>query len=237
MKVNPLSFAQRLIVTFVLGIIMTGCAHSDPRDSMKALPTPAPTVVIVHGYAAGPNDHWFRWLADELAAYGATAKIVELPNSSDPDPMEWETSLQRQVGKISEETYIVAHSLGCVSVLGLLSNTEEESFQSTHLGGLVLVSGFTESLSLLPELDTFTSRPLNLDAVRDIDAPIAVLLSTDDPIVPPDDTRNLAIALGAELTEIPLSGHFLGRDGYTTFPQVRDIVLRMINSEQASQQH
>ncbi|CAI3923844.1 MULTISPECIES: alpha/beta hydrolase [Commensalibacter] len=45
-------------------------------------------VVIVHGYAAPSQSHWFPWLKETLESQVAVVTIACMPNSSTPDPVE-----------------------------------------------------------------------------------------------------------------------------------------------------
>ena len=49
---------------------------------------------------------------------------------------------------------------------------------------------------------------------------IELFTADNDTIVPPDNTRRLADALGGRLHVIPNGGHFLDREGFTELPPV-----------------
>ncbi|GGM14804.1 RBBP9/YdeN family alpha/beta hydrolase [Nakamurella endophytica] len=186
--------------------------------------TPPPRrAVVVHGYQAAPDRHWFPWLARELGAQGIAVTVVALPDSDHPDVRSWSEAVAAAVGRVDAGTWLIGHSLGCVTVL-------------RHLGGLagpwsaagvVLVAGFAEPLASVPELASFLAEPLAPDACRRIAdrVPVRRMIRSDaDVFVPADASDRLAAAIGAPVTVVPGAGHFMGSDGVTEFPLVRDLV-------------
>ena len=93
---------------------------------------------------------------------------------------------------------------------------------------MVLVAGFADALSLLPELDPFTRAPLKLDHLIQIAPQRTVLASLDDPIVPYPQSAALSRQLQAKLLTVANAGHFLGLDGFSELPQALDEVCAMM---------
>ncbi|KAF1006166.1 MAG: putative hydrolase YdeN [Luteibacter sp.] len=112
-------------------------------------------VVIVHGYMASPTDHWFPTLTQSLEVEGARVDVVSLPESNAPRAQAWAATLQDVVPHVDENTFIIGHSLGCVTTLRHLQSLPAGS----RIGGLVLVSGFDCTLDNIPELAEFTPTP------------------------------------------------------------------------------
>ncbi|MGX5356945.1 RBBP9/YdeN family alpha/beta hydrolase [Kocuria sp. KH4] len=179
------------------------------------------TVVVVHGYDAAPDRHWFPWLRAALAADGVRTVLVELPEPSAPDPAAWQAAVARAVGEPDEHTHLVGHSLGCITILRHLADLP----RPWVLGGLVLVAGFTGPLESEPSLDAFLAEDVDVAAVRAHVRRRLVLRSDDDPTVPPASTDALAARLGAELRVVPGAGHFRGQDGVTRLPAVLDALV------------
>ena len=65
---------------------------SDPEPEVRR-------VVVVHGYDAAPDQHWFPWLRDRLAAEGVRTEVVELPEPSFPEAGAWLAAVARAVGE------------------------------------------------------------------------------------------------------------------------------------------
>lgn len=175
---------------------------------------------VVHGFMAGPDYHWFGWLKEEAQKLGLEVCIPAMPAGEAPDVEAWVATLKEQVGRVDEHTWFVGHSLGCITLLRYLAGLDEKP----HAGGTILVSGFSEPVARLPELDCFSAGPLALSALAARLGQCAVVLSLNDDIVPPAHTLHLAQQLGAPLYGLPDSGHFLERDGVVTFP----LVLRLL---------
>jgi hypothetical protein len=179
-------------------------------------------VYIIHGFMASPTDHWFQWLKEKLEERGISVKVLALPDSSAPNPIVWQQTLSDNIDSINESTFIVAHSLGCISVLNYMEDSEVKS-----IGGLILVSGFVAHLPALPQLDSFVDKEVNFEKVIKAAPQRAVIGSPEDSIVPYSLTEALASDLSADLYSIHDAGHFLAEDGYDSFPQLLDTLLKM----------
>lgn len=205
MKYLPLILTAALLAACTLG------ATRSETPSMAGK-----TVYIVHGYMAGPTDHWFAWLKQQVEREGGSAKILTMPDSDDPDPAVWVRTLLKEVGPLDHNTFIVAHSLGTVASMRYL-----QEYPEARIGGLILVSGFDQRLSNIPELDGFLDwQPIDHGTIRRMAENRAVITAKDDEIVAPQLSVALARSLDADLIELDRGGHFLGSEGYDTFPQV-----------------
>lgn len=186
----------------------------------QTLDTTHERAVIFHGYGATPTDHWFGWLAVQLAADGIQTTIPALPDPLDPRPEPWEDSVRAALGGPDEHTIVVAHSLGCLSVLRYLRTLPGE----WRLGTLVFVSGFTDRLPDLPELDGFIGDGLDVTGISEHIDRIVVIRSDNDSLVPPALTDRLAEQLGASAQVVTGAGHFLAAEGITELPIARDAI-------------
>ena len=186
------------------------------------------TVYIVHGYRASSEDHWFEWLEHSIEDQGGEAHRVELPESSAPDPELWQEALDSQLQTLTPDTLIVAHSLGGLSVLSLLS-------EGTHptIGGLLLVSSFKDRLPAIPELDGFIDNSVfNAAVVENAAERRLVFASDNDPYVEPALTEAMAQAINAEFVTEPGGGHFLASDGYEQFPQLYERLAEIASASE-----
>lgn len=187
-------------------------------------PTSSKHVYIVHGYGATPANHWFGWLQEQLAADGITADILEMPAPLSPNLHEWLEHLSSTANVLKRDTYFVAHSLGCVSLLKYLLKAKLQE----PLGGLVLVSGFTKPLPGLPMLDEFTQDQTDYSEAAALALKRAVIASRDDAIVPVALSKELAQVIHADFYEVEHGGHFLDSDGFTTLPIAYDVLRDMM---------
>lgn len=187
---------------------------SDPEPDVRR-------VVVVHGYDAAPDQHWFPWLRERLTAEGVRTVVVELPEPSFPEAGAWLAAVARAVGEPDRHTHLVGHSLGCITLLRHLAGLPGP----WTLGGLVLVAGFTGRLEGVPLLDEFLAEDVDVTAVRANVRRRLVLRSDDDPTVPAAATEALAERLGATVRVVPRAGHFCGSDGVTRLPTVLDALV------------
>lgn len=212
---------QRLFLfMFSLGLTTTSLTSyaSEGSSTMSEY-----DVYIIHGFMATPADHWFQWLKGKLEERGVSVKVLALPDSFSPDPIIWQKTLEENIGRLNENTFLVAHSLGCVSLLSYLEDREGDK----PIGGLVLVSGFVAPLPELPQLNSFVGHQVNFEKIIKVAPQRAVFGSPQDSIVPYSLTERLARDLNADLYSIDGAGHFLAEDGYDTFPQLLDKLLEM----------
>lgn len=179
-------------------------------------------MLIVHGYDSHPDDHWFGWLRSALGEAGVAATAVPLPSPQAPVADEWRAAIATALGTPDAGTWVVAHSLGCISAVRALAALPEP----WELGGLVLVAGFTGRLAGLPELDEYLADDVETGTVRARTRTRVVLRSDADPYVPAASTDALADRLGAKLHVVPGAGHFMADDGVSALELVRDVVLR-----------
>ncbi|MEV5838100.1 alpha/beta fold hydrolase [Nocardia sp. NPDC052112] len=175
---------------------------------------------IIHGYAASPKDHWFSWVAEQLHADGVPTTIPALPNSRNPDPAQWAEVVRADLGALDEKSIVVAHSLGCLTVLRNLRSL----VGPWHLGTLVLVSGFVDRLPALPDLDSFISDGCDVKGLSNHIGRLTIIRSDADPLVPSDHTDRLAGLLGISAKVVPGAGHFLASDGVTALPEVLEAI-------------
>lgn len=176
--------------------------------------------VIFHGYSANPAAHWFGWLAKQFEAAGITTAIPALPDPLDPHPERWEDTVRTALETPDKHTIVVAHSLGCLSVMRHLRSLSG----SWRMGTLVLVSGFIDRLPALPELDGFIGDGCDVTGLAEHIDRIVIIRSDNDSIVPPALTDRLAERLGVSARVVSGAGHFLAAEGITALPAVVDAI-------------
>ena len=185
-----------------------------------------PQVYVIHGYLASPSDHWFPWLKKTMEEKQVSVEVLALPDSSAPVSGAWHQTLMEGIEVLDENTYLIAHSLGCATLLRYL----EAALGKKSIGGIILVSGFVSSMSSRPQFDAFVDRVFDFNKVIDATPQRAVIASRQDDIVPYDYSEQLAMSLDASLHSIDGAGHFLGSDGYDEFPQLLDVLQTMIST-------
>lgn len=175
---------------------------------------------IIHGYGASPEDHWFGWLAERLEADGVPTAVPALPHPQEPDPVLWAEAVRDELGTPDENSVIVAHSLGCLTVLRHLRSLPGP----WRVGVLVLVSGFVDRLPALPQLDSYIGDGCDVEGLADRIDRLVIIRSDADPYVPTGHTDRLADLLGTSAEVVPGAGHFLASDGVTSLREVLDAI-------------
>lgn len=178
---------------------------------------------IVHGYQATPQDHWFPWLAEEMRKEGYQKTSIPLPHSDQPKYDEWQATLHQYLDQnIDQNTIIVAHSLGVIAILSYLTSLP----QSTKLKGLFLVAGFNEPLPHIPQLDTFIHRcDVRFSKVQA--QHMYTIAASEDPAVPLAATNRVSHGLNISTTIVQHQGHFLAREGFTSFEALKDMLVKI----------
>ncbi|WP_044469491.1 RBBP9/YdeN family alpha/beta hydrolase [Mannheimia massilioguelmaensis] len=176
---------------------------------------------ITHGYTATSQSHWFQWLKNQLIPHQINVDIFNMPNSSKPEPAAWLSYHQKHIHQLDENTVFIAHSLGCIATLGYLQQ------KNTPIKGVILVAGFDRHLTNLPELNAFTSEPINYAKLICNIPSRLVIASLDDEIVNCHYSEELAKKLQAQYITLEKSGHFLARQGFTEFPFLLEQTLKI----------
>lgn len=181
-------------------------------------------VFIVHGYTASPQSNWFPWLKEKLESCGIHVEVLAMPDPHQPEPAVWDAAMDNLVRDHDERTFLLGHSLGCITILRQLSRLP----LSSRVGGILLVSGFDQPLHTLPELDPFMQPGYDPAHIMTLAPQRVVVASRDDAIVPYRYCQHLSEQLAAPLYSLEHGGHFLDRDGFLTLPLVHDRLLGMI---------
>lgn len=174
-------------------------------------------VYVLHGYSASVDDHWFKSLKQQLEDDHTHVTLITFPDSKHPDAEQWQHSLDREIPVIDQNSYFVAHSLGVITLLKFL-----ERHQTTDIGGMVLVSGFSKPIQGFDALDEFIVKShVDVSKLSKIKHK-HVFISSNDSIVPMSYSVELAQQLNSAYTVIPDAGHFLASDGYVEFVGVKN---------------
>ncbi|MFQ2202364.1 RBBP9/YdeN family alpha/beta hydrolase [Aeromonas hydrophila] len=184
-------------------------------------------VFIVHGYTASPHSHWFPWLKAQLEARDIRVEVLAMPDPHHPQPAAWDAVMDSLVRDHDERTFLLGHSLGCITILRQLSRLPA----SRRVGGILLVSGFDQPLHTLPELDPFMTQGYEPAHIMALAPRRVVVASRDDAIVPYRYCQHLSEQLAAPLYSLEHGGHFLDRDGFLALPLVHDRLLGMIEDQ------
>jgi hypothetical protein len=166
--------------------------------------------VIVHCWGGNPEYCWYPWAKNELEAKGFEVKVPAMPNTEEPRLLEWLPYLQETVGEVDENTYLIGHSVGCITILRFLEQLPADK----KVGGVVLVAGFTDDISHIEEvgdeLKSFFEAPILWDEIKPKANKFTVILSDDDPYVDLKYGNEFKEKLGAKIVVKEGMKHFSG---------------------------
>ena len=185
-------------------------------------------VILVHGFGAGPDDHWFPWLARTVRH----VEVPQLPHPETPEASTWASTIAERIGTSPDGLAglaIVTHSLGGLTALRAIERViacgSPVNGDGQHLAALIAAQQLPPTGEA--ELDHFLVTGLNgfLDGaspgeLRPFLGPTTVIHSDNDPLVPQAASRRFATAISADVVTVPGAGHFLASDGVTSLPQV-----------------
>lgn len=171
--------------------------------------------MIVHGIGGYAGIHWQGWLKQELERRDYRVVMPTLPAADHPDRTTWRRAVTRIMNKHqSEPLIIVTHSLGVVSVLDALEQSENRA------RALISVSGFCSDYGA--ELNSYFLKEKPIDFARVVPKlkKSVVLFGDNDPYVPQANLKELALKLKVKPIIIKHGGHLNTDAGYTRFPRL-----------------
>lgn len=175
-------------------------------------------VFIIHGYQSNPKDCWFPWLKKELAKRGYKVFVPRMPNPARPEKSSWVEELKRVVGIPDENTVLVGHSLGAITILRYIETLK----QNQKIGGAVFVAGRAMGRKTFGgrygKISSFFQSPINWRKIKRRCKKFTGIYSTDDPVVSTENGRLLKRKLGAKLILARNKGHFSRSDKVYKLP-------------------
>ena len=180
--------------------------------------------IILHGTGNNPEGNWFRWLESELQKLGYEVWLPQLPDAELPDAQKYNQLLLIHGFDFNEETILIGHSSGAVSILNLL----QELPDSTNTRAAFLVGAFKGPLGKENRSKLFP-KPFDFEKLKSSCKKFIFIHSDNDPYCPPQDAEYLSKMLGGELKIQKKQGHFNLEVGpqYKQFPYL----LGLINQE------
>lgn len=179
-------------------------------------------VVVIHGYTASSQANWFPHFKDELKSDNIDVIIPDMPDSCKPQCNEWLKHIDNTIGEPDENTILIGHSLGCVTLLNYLNEKRTESVKAVFL-----ISGFTENTPI-SELAEFVKPVIDYNYIKSITSDIVAISAVDDDIVPYEYSKEMAERLDAPFILLDGGKHFIDRDGFTEFTLLVNKVKALI---------
>lgn len=179
-------------------------------------------VILVHGWDGYPEEGWFPKFRKEMEEQGFVVTIPAMEPADAPTMTKWVPQLAGVVSAPDEDTYLVGHSAGCITILRYLEGLPN----GQKIGGAVLVAGFTDPLGF-EELKNYFTTPINWDRIIAHADGFVAIHSDNDKYVPLSHADTFKRELGAQVIILKKRGHFAGSDGTTELLEARDAVLKL----------
>jgi uncharacterized protein len=177
-------------------------------------------VIIVHCWSGYPEYCWYPYAKDELEKRGFEVLVPAMPDTDEPKLTEWLPKLKEVVGIADKNTYLIGHSLGCITIMRYLETLSADQ----KVGGVVFVAGFTDDLGF-DEIKNFFETPIDFEKIKSRTYKFIAIVSDDDPFVPLDRSDILKEKFGAELIIKHKARHFSGAaDGEQACTELPDVV-------------
>ncbi|MGY3742283.1 RBBP9/YdeN family alpha/beta hydrolase [Leuconostoc inhae] len=182
-------------------------------------------IYLIHGYTASPTDNWFPWLKNLVSnELSVPMNIINMPHSDDPKVEEWDKTCDNVI-TCSNNMTIIGHSLGCIEALRFVSQ-----HNVSHVN-LILVSGFDETTTTLPQLHEFTDYQLEISDILPKINHSVVISAIDDDIIPYHYSQSLAQHLKCPFILLPNGKHFIDRDNIYELPRVYQELTNMLTTD------
>ena len=184
-------------------------------------------IIIIHGWYGTPATSWYGWLGAELEKLGCEVVIPAMPDTENPKVQAWVNMLAQTVGQAGEDTILVGHSLGCITILRYL----ETLANRIQTGGAVLVAGFGKDLAYpgyAGELAGFFEMPIAWEEIKAHCHKFCVISSDNDQVVASDNHDILVGHLNAQSMWEHGKKHMSGIDGIVELPSALSAVKDML---------
>lgn len=180
-------------------------------------------IILIHGYEGSPDNHWFPYIKTEMEKHGVEVFAPQMP--TDYTVEAWLEKLKEISEKVNENTTLIGHSLGCPTILHLLSTLQKPVY------GTVFVAGFGKAFSDETKEDEECNRfvdSIQWKQARKNAGIVKVFAGIDDDLVPLEVSIHFASMLKEPIRLVENAGHFCAEDGFETFPELLEYLLTQI---------
>lgn len=181
---------------------------------------------IIHCWDGRPDYCWYPWAKKELEKSGFQVNVPAMPETELPKMDKWVPKLRKLVGSPDKDTYLIGHSVGCITILRYLESLEKDQ----EIKGVVLAAGFTDDLGY-KELKNFFQTPIDFEKIKSHCENFVAIHSDNDPYVPLKHGDIFKEKLNAKLIVKHNMDHFSENEKTkktcTELPEVVEEVLRI----------
>lgn len=181
-------------------------------------------VFLIHGWGSSPRNDWLPWAIKELESRGYEVIAPSMPDTDHPTINAWVDTLAQLVGTPRATDIFIGHSVGTQTILRYLA--------TIHLpvAHVILVAPWLTLTNLGPDepyevIESWITTPIDFTKVRPMARKFTVVLSDNDPWVPYQSTKDsFSQLLTTNIITFPHHSHFHEDAGYTTFPELLDLL-------------
>jgi leucyl-tRNA synthetase/ASC-1-like (ASCH) protein len=248
--INPLSNKEIPIWTsdYVLsgygtGAIMAVPAH-DLRDMEFAYKFDLPiksviepgegrTAILIHGFeddGTGQYSPWKDgWIKDRLEELGYEVIIPTMPNADHPKRSEWISFMKKYENRINQNTILIGHSLGCISVADFVNKLNKKIKAVYLIAPASDIIDFTKIKkewrnlnSDIKSVEDFVKDPVDWPEIKNKAEIVRIFLSDNDKYVSLKKTLEIFEKNKIGYTVLHWQDHFIGRRMPELYKEILD---------------
>lgn len=178
---------------------------------------------IFHGTAGHPKENWFPWLKEKLESIGYMVIVPQFPARETQTLDNWFEVFEKYKEFYSEESIMIAHSLGGAFLLRVLERYDvkvKAAFIIAAPIGVLPIKNYKGDKPFIGHL--FDWKKIKSRANK-----FFIFHSDNDPYVSLGNGEQLAKNLNTELILIPNAGHFNEKAGYLQFDLLLDKIKEL----------
>jgi uncharacterized protein len=182
----------------------------------------------VHGWGGNPNNCWFPWMVKELEKANIETKPVTMPTPDFPNPVTWPQALKNEVQNLDDETVLVGHSIGCLTIMHYLAGLP----QATKVAGVVFVAPWMEIAKQENPADEevrdkWRNLPLDITKFKSHLGGFTCIFSDNDDAIDSFLNEPLFKKMGANTIMEHGKGHFSDDAGIMELPSALEEILKI----------
>lgn len=156
-------------------------------------------VLIIHGWESNSREHWFLAAKERLEKLGYQVFVPDMPNTFYPKQEEWVKVIEDF--KPDEDSILIGHSLGGVTILRYLEKATKKVGQSILIAAAIRKVGYKE-------IDNFFETDFDWGKIKESSKSFIILSQREDPIVNVQHSQDLTKHLGAKSILVEGKDHF-----------------------------
>ncbi len=178
--------------------------------------------IIIHGWGDVPYHGWYPWIRKELEKRGFEVLIPRINFKTANNMKDIISHLAKIIGKPGEETFLVGHSAGCITILKYLETLKA----GEKIGGAVFVAGFIDIIDH-EHVDKFFGKKIDWNEIKKHCSKFVAINSDNDKYVSLEQGKLFREKLGAELIIEHQMGHINEEFGIFELPSALKSVLKI----------